>query len=419
MLKNVLLKDLKIGMFVHDLNTSWWKHSFVLPKFLIDSQELLEKVQHIETSFVVIDESKSKITVEQKEIKPTSKSIQTPLNSTLPSYSIHSRVNSSNSPSKQNTQHCIQATSKEKEIQIAKKIVKETKQLVMKTMDEARSGKISSTTDIYNMSAEMVFSITRNTDAMLSLAGLKTKDDYTFMHCVSVGIFMIALGKKLNFNESQLIEAGAAGLMHDLGKAFIPHNILNKPGKLTEEEFKTIKEHPELGYQCLINSNYENQAVLSVVRHHHERMDGQGYPLNFKDEQLTQLIRMSAIADVYDAVTSQRCYNKVMPATAALKMLLSSPQHFDSQMVKYFVSVVGLYPNNSLVRLSNDKLAIVVEQHDNELSSPKVNAIFSISSNLHIPPQVIDLSKSNVSIVSYEDPEKWKINMEHFLAKIN
>ena len=422
MLKKVLLKDIKIGMFIHDLHTSWWKHSFVLPKFLIDSPELLQKVQQIDTSFVTIDESKSKYfqnnndthsLLDQNDLNKPSASIDPYLNR------IQDNKNKEKITQKtDDSNYRIMASTKEKEMQNAKKIVKQTKQLVIKTMDEVRTGKISSTEEIYNMSSEMVFSITRNTDAMLSLAGLKTKDDYTFMHCVSVGIFMIALGKKLKFNETQLIEAGAAGLMHDLGKAFIPLNILNKPGKLTEEEFKVVRGHPELGYQCLKNSNYDNEAVLSVVRHHHERLDGQGYPLKLQQEQLTQLIKMSAIADVYDAVTSQRCYNKVMPATAALKMLLSNPNHFDSDLVKHFISVVGFYPNNSLVRLSNDKLAIVSEQNENQLMLPKVNIVFSITNNYHVPVQTVDLSKSNISIVSYEEPDKWKINMEHFLNKM-
>jgi len=161
----------------------------------------------------------------------------------------------------------------------------------------------------------------RHPGALISLARLKTADDYTYMHSVAVWALMVALGRQMGLDEEELRTAGLAGLLHDLGKALMNQDVLNKPGKLTDEEFEHIKSHPHEGWKLLKEAGSVNEAVLDVCRHHHERTDGNGYPDRLAGEQFTRLARMGAICDVYDAITSNRPYKRGWdPAESILRM---------------------------------------------------------------------------------------------------
>ncbi|MGH8323543.1 MAG: HD-GYP domain-containing protein, partial [Steroidobacteraceae bacterium] len=168
---------------------------------------------------------------------------------------------------------------------------------------------------------EVIQSINRHPDALLSLARLKTADEYTYLHSVAVCALMVALGRQLGLNDAQCHEAGMAGMLHDLGKAAMPQETLNKPGKLTPAEFAIIKQHPVRGYEMLLAGANVSEGVLDVCRHHHERVDGTGYPDGLKAEQISLLARMGAVCDVYDAVTSDRPYKSAWDPAEALSQM--------------------------------------------------------------------------------------------------
>ena len=153
---------------------------------------------------------------------------------------------------------------------------------------------------------EISNSVMRNPGALISLARLKTADDYTFMHSVAVCALMIALARQLGLDEQQTRDAGMAGLLHDLGKAMIPMEILNKPGKLTDEEFALVKTHPEEGHKLLLAGIGISEMTRDVCLHHHEKVDGSGYPKRLNSETMSLFAKMGAVCDVYDAVTSNR-----------------------------------------------------------------------------------------------------------------
>ena len=246
---------------------------------------------------------------------------------------------------------------------------------------------------------------------LANLARLKTADDYTYMHSVAVCAMMVALAKQIGLSEEHTRSAGMAGLLHDLGKAAIPLPVLNKPGKLTDSEFAVVKSHPVEGYNLLKEGGNVEDSVLDACLHHHEKMDGTGYPDKLQGEQISLIARMTAICDVYDAITSDRPYKRGWdPSESIRRMAEWTKGHFDPRLFQAFVKSIGIYPVGSLVRLSSGRIGVVTEQGEKSLTSPRVKVFFSTKSDLRIPPEVVNLAEPgcNEKIVAREDPDKWR-----------
>jgi len=238
-------------------------------------------------------------------------------------------------------------------------------------------------------------------------------EDGIYMHSVAVCALMVSLARQLGLDDEQVREAGLAGLLHDVGKMMIPLSILNKPGKLTDAEFDAVKSHPVEGHKMLLKGSGIREVALDVCLHHHEKVDGSGYPERLKDAQISLYAKMGAVCDVYDAITSNRPYKKGWePAESLRKMAEWSKGHFDTAIFHAFVKSVGIYPIGSLVRLESDRLGVIIEQTEKSLLTPVVKVFFSIKSNGRIPPEIVDLSKpaSRDKIVSHEDPAQWDIH---------
>jgi len=199
-------------------------------------------------------------------------------------------------------------------------------------------------------------------------------------------------------------------LFHDIGKMAIPLEVLNKPGKLTDAEFTLIKTHSERGHEMLLEAKNMNDVVLDVCLHHHERVDGTGYPQARRNDDISLFAKMSAVCDVYDATTSDRPYKKGWdPAESIHKMAEWSKTHFDNWVFQAFVKSIGIYPVGSLVRLNSRRLGIVVDQSEQSLLAPRVKVFFSLDTQTRLPPKVIDLANcgGNEKILTHENPAKW------------
>ena len=304
------------------------------------------------------------------------------------------------------------------EVQRAARICTSAKTAIVSMFNEMRMGKAISSEAAGELVDEIASSVMRNPGALISLARLKTADDYTYMHSVAVCGLMVALAGKLDLDETQTRDAGMAGLLHDLGKAMMPMDVLNKPGKLTDEEFRIIKGHPEEGHRLLVDAGTVGAVPLDVVLHHHEKTDGSGYPHRLKDEQISVFAKMGAVCDVYDAITSNRPYKAGWePAESIKKMAGWCDGHFDTRIFQAFVKSIGIYPVGSLVRLGSGRLAVVTEQSEESLLTPRIKVFFSSKSMTYIPPEVIDLARGGITekIVAREDPKTWGIkNLEQF-----
>jgi HD-GYP domain-containing protein (c-di-GMP phosphodiesterase class II) len=303
------------------------------------------------------------------------------------------------------------------EVRRASKIVAQARPAMKNLFRDVRMGKAIDAEHCLPLVADIADSVERNPAAIVSLARLKTSDDYTFMHSVAVCALMVALGKQLGLGEVDCREAGLAGLVHDLGKAMMPLEVLNKPGALTPEEFAIMKGHPEAGHRMLLEGKGVGPVPLDVCLHHHEKINGKGYPHGLQGDEISLFAKMGAVCDVYDAITSNRPYKAGWdPAESITKMAQWAKEgHFDEKVFQAFVKSVGIYPVGSLVKLRSGRLAIVVDQGAGTLLKPVVKVFYSTRANEPLVPELLDLARVSDDIVSREHPATWGFkNLDDF-----
>ncbi len=263
-------------------------------------------------------------------------------------------------------------------------------------------------------------SILRNRDALTWLGKVRDKKNYLYEHSVNsatlMGIFAQAYGLSTEEVESSITGA----LLHDLGEAQINEEFFERAGPLTPEEYSQVKEHVAIGENLIDNAPEIPDIARKIVRQHHERVDGSGYPRGLKGDEISIYGRMFAIVDTYDAVTNNRCYKEATPSSFGMRTLLElSKTHFDEALVHQFIKCMGVYPTGSLVRLNNGFLAVVIAQNNISPIKPLVKVIYSIKSNAYIEPKMLNLGKSNsdVKIVKYENPKDYDINIDRFMPE--
>ncbi|NCN72296.1 MAG: HD-GYP domain-containing protein, partial [Betaproteobacteria bacterium] len=296
------------------------------------------------------------------------------------------------------------------EVERAARICLASKAAVVSMFEEVRMGKAVDVGGAQELVEEISDSISRNPGAIISLARLKTADDYTYMHSVAVCAMMVALAKQLGLDEPETRSVGMAGLLHDLGKVAMPTEVLNKPGKLTDAEFDIMKTHPTEGYKMLMASPNVDPVALDVVLHHHEKIDGSGYPERLVGDQISLHSKMGAVCDVYDAITSNRPYKSGWDPAESLRRMAEWKGHFDPKVFQAFVKSMGIYPVGSLVRLTSGRIGVVTEQTAKSLTMPMVKVFYSSKSAMRVTPYLVDLSRPDTleKIHQREDPDTWK-----------
>lgn len=223
---------------------------------------------------------------------------------------------------------------------------------------------------------QLIDSLSGKKDILVNIADIKMYDDYTYHHSLSVSIMALAIGLELGFDNAMLNELGTAGLLHDIGKVSIPIDIINKPGRLTPEEFAIVKMHPVYAAQHLKERHLVNNNIYCGIIQHHEKMDGSGYPYGLKDTQIHPYARILAVADVYDALTSKRPYRKPSPPNEVIEYIMAGTgTQFDEQIVRAFMRKVAPFPTGSKVKLSNGESACVLKNFPDMPLRPIVSVI--------------------------------------------
>ena len=403
MLKKVDASQLKVGMYIHDLSCDWMTHPFVRNRFKLGSEAEIRKIIDAGIHDVVIDSSRGLDVQDAPSVAEASASTESELIA-LAAKPVVTRV------------------SLGEELQRAALIRNQASGLVRTVMRDARLGKAIELDQVTPVVENITASILRNPGALLGMLRIKNKDDYTFLHSVSVCTLLVAFCRSRGLDADTTYQAGLGGLLHDTGKALVPDMILNKPGPLTEEEFAIVKRHPQDGYDILRKSPDIGPIPLDITLHHHERRDGSGYPDKQGEGAISELAQMAAIVDVYDAITADRCYHKGMSAAEALRKIYEwSKHHFNPVFAQEFMRCVGIYPVGTMVMLESGRLGVVVEPHETNLLAPKVNVFFNTKKNVYIKPETVDLSKrlgfgGGDKIVSHESPGKWNVDPMKFLS---
>jgi putative nucleotidyltransferase with HDIG domain len=398
-IKRIRVDQLRPGMYIHDLNCGWLQHGFLRPKFLLKDPRQIQKMRAQGLDEIYIDTARG----DDVAGAPTQPEIQQRLEQQLKASAATGAV------------LAPAPVSQQEESRAAKRILGDAAGVVDGLLHDVRLGRQLEPAKARPLVKAMHQSVLRNPGALISLSRIKAADTYTFQHSVSICALLMSFTHALGMDAATVEEAGLGGLLHDVGKMKIPNEILNKPGKLTEEEFGVMKSHAALSRDLLSGVPGISEMVIQIAGEHHEKMAGGGYPRGIAGDQISQLGRMTAIVDVYDALTSNRVYHKGMEPTEVLKKLLEwSGTHLDGTLVQQYIRALGIYPVGSLVRLSGGRLAIVAEQSE-DLLRPMVRVVFDTTLKLPLQPKDLHLLHAPEEIVDYEEPAEWGVDVATFL----
>lgn len=397
MRKRIGVKQLKVGMYLEEFCCSWLEHPFWRSGFVITDEHDIELIRASNIVEVWIDSSKG-IDIETGVASVSVSEADDQIEAELKQVVLDPYDG-----------RLTEGSASDDEYRRAANLCSQAKQVVIALFEQVRMGKTIETGGARIVVEQVLEELSRNSCALISLVRLKTMSEFTYMHSVAVSVLMVALAMRLGLERRQICSAGLAGLLHDLGKATLPVDILHKPGKLSESEFSIVRRHPEEGLRLLQDSGIDG-AVLDVCANHHAKMDGSGYPQGLKGNAISRFARMAAVCDVYDAISSGRPYKSAWdPAESMRKMAEWTSGHFDPVVFHAFVKSVGIYPVGSLVRLSSGRLGVVVGQSAGSLLAPSVKIFFSTKLNARVPQEIVDLSSPDFGekIEAREDPAKW------------
>ena len=392
MLKKISTHQLVMDMYVHRLCGSWLDHPFWKKAFLLTATKQVDLIRCSGIAEVWIDTDKGlDLPTEETHFSALATLVLVP--EPLPYVSD------------------IGPCSLEDELARAGRLIAQGRGAVKLMFQDVRLGKAIDTEYCLPLVHDITQSVDRNPGAIVSLARLKTSDDYTYMHSVAVCALMIALARKLGLSDADTREAGVAGLVHDIGKAAIPSAILGKPGALTADEHVIMRRHPQAGHDMLLEARGVGEIPLDVCLHHHEKLNGRGYPYKLQGDAISTMARMGAVCDVYDAITSNRPYKVGWdPAMSIQRMAQWSREgHFDDAVLQAFIKSIGIYPIGSLVKLVSGRLAVVVGQSQESLLKPVVRTILDAATRQPCEPERIDLNAPGCRerIVSRETARAW------------
>lgn len=393
MSRKIEVNALKIGMYVEELDRPWIETPFLFQGFTIRTVEELAQLRQLCRHVFVLDNpppggAKKIVRPAPVIVKPAVEPTSVPTLEILKQFA----------PAQRREPRYRDHSSVEQEMPQARAVITETRSLVFNIMDDVRLGRAFDTQRAKGAVAGMVDSIVRNPDALVWLTQLKKKDEYTAMHSLRVSVLALAFGRHLDFSEEELRVLGVGALLHDLGKLKVPADILNKPGRLTPQEFETMKKHVPLGVDLLEHTAGIPRAAIEVARGHHERYDGRGYAMGLKGDNIGLFGSIGAIVDTYDALTSDRIYHDGMSAYDALNVLYSGRRRdYHPELVEQFIQCMGIYPIGAIVELNTGSIGVIISVNRERRLRPRVALVIDESNQLIDPAQVVDLMQPGPS----------------------
>jgi putative nucleotidyltransferase with HDIG domain len=417
MIKKISVEQLEPGMFVHNFNHDWKNpccrdqdpNAFKTPRFIRLEAEVLAIVQH-GIRELYIDSDRGMDVEGAQSVHEVNATLEAQMKA------LDEAEDEPTAP--------VEERHFNEEILQAGQAKDQARLIVGNVLEDSRLGKQVTLAPVREVVSQMAESLFRNPDAILSLSLIKKRDEYTFMHSVNVGVFLMSFCRAMGMDEKTIISVGVGGMLHDIGKMHTPEAVLNKQGKLTDEEFAIMQKHVVFSRQILEETPGIEEVSIQIAAQHHERFDGSGYPSGLKGDEINYFGQMAAIVDVYDAITSDRCYHKGNPPHVALKRMLDwSKHHFNHELYQTFIQCVGIYPMGTLVRLKNGLLGVVIRPNKGSLLHPVIKTAINTKTKQRLQPKEVDLlsfkdnKEAGFSIVTSEPKEKWGINPTEFMAE--
>jgi HD-GYP domain-containing protein (c-di-GMP phosphodiesterase class II) len=394
-------EQVKLGMYVRSFGGAWVDHPFWRAKFLLKNARDVERVRESGVPYVVIDDAlgigpdlPAAVAAPAAPIQaPAAKPVRMAIQS-VPDYD-------------KAWDKARQKSDRQRAIALVSRSLK----VLRSAFTDARLGRAVRMAEVTSVVDEVVESVERSPRTLLDVLRMKNKEEYTYLHSVAVCTLMVNVARQLGKGDAETRDYGLAGLLHDLGKMGISDLILNKAGTLTEAEFQAVRTHPEHGYKILCETPDIPEMALDVCRHHHEKMDGTGYPFGLPADAISLVARIGAVCDVYDALTSDRVYKQAWSPSEAITAMWSWEGHFDRQLLFTFMQSVGIFPTGMLVQLRSNRLDVVMENKRRN-SGPRVLAFYATRDRAFIEAEeiVIKDNLANDSIVAVARAEDWGLD---------
>ncbi|MBI4752868.1 HD-GYP domain-containing protein [Candidatus Desantisbacteria bacterium] len=289
----------------------------------------------------------------------------------------------------------VQKLIKDIPVLLKPEIKKEAIDCIKATVNDVRAGKLIDKEGAKKVVSTLVEEVMKNyKHTLLNLIDIRHHDEYTFAHSINVCVLSILMGIKKRMEKEELEELGLGGLLHDLGKIRIEHEILNKPGKLTHEEINVMKHHPTYGYEILCFDQEIGEIPREIAYQHHEQYDGGGYPRGICGNAIHEYATIAALADVYDALTTNRPYRKsFLPHDAMRIMITDTETKFSHDAIRLFLEHMSIYPVGSMVRLNSGEVAVVIISHEKALIRPTLRMILDPRGDYYPDAQEVDLRR--------------------------
>nr|WP_298413333.1 HD-GYP domain-containing protein [uncultured Halomonas sp.] len=402
---DVPVAGLRPGMYVAALDRPWLETPFLLEGLLLQESKDIQTLRHF-CKKVYVDPSRS---------RPEALSH-------LAKQSVGTTPNTAPSLKSPRLMYSIKRTV-EQEFEYTRGDYKDAKQMIHRLLRDEQNWH-RNLPEVKRTVSRFTDSILSNPSALSWLARIKHKSEYTAEHCLNVGVVAMIFGRHLGFERARIEELGLAGMLHDVGKMKLDQDILNKPGKLTQEEFAHIKTHVLEGYNMLKDDGQLSTAIKDACRDHHERLNGTGYPFGKHQEEIDWAARIIAIVDTYDAITSDRVYGPARPTAEALDILYKlRGTHYDEELVIRFIECIGIYPPGSIVELHNGMVAVVLSVDPDKRLMPKI--LVMLDEHKHPMHETsLDLADSEVfdnrqlHIKKVLPPGSYNIRMEGLMERL-
>lgn len=399
MRKKIPVSAIKIGMYILELDRPWIETSFLFQGFeVMDDEDITKLTKHCEYVFIDteqgldIDVSAGHDKSDGDKLGSWHIDLMSQESEADTSRRLEQEMKAAVASSASRPPKYQDKSSLEEELEVASETTVKTRNVIRSILDDVRLGKSIDTEGAKKAVGNMVQSIIRNPDAMVCLSQLKVKDEYTALHSLRVSILALAFGRHLGFDEEQLNLLGLGALLHDVGKMKVPNDIINKPGRLTEQEFDIMRSHVPEGVKILEATSGVHTVAIDVARYHHERSSGAGYARGLKEAEITHFGKIGGIVDCYDAITSDRAYHQGMSSHGALKKMYEwRNTDFDPKLIEQFIQCMGIYPIGSLVEMTTGSIGVVATINRERRLKPKVVMILTEGKIPMKPPKVIDL----------------------------